>query len=296
MPRTAVPPSPRLTLELVKWNDLLWLPVGVGLLVAGGLACGLRGRFPGAEASFGFIGILLLAIGLIVAAVGLGWAWKATKGKRVEFGDAIAIARLLGATNHIRWSDVTEVIFHRSESTYEQHDVDGILFVPIPGVGGLTMTTVSTKTRWLVDRYVELRGRDDNTILRIDRGAMDELAFTLWYERHLLRQLISTLGGRVDWNESGLTRASLARTNIEDSNFASIRERFLRIRELRELDLSQTGLTEAALDGLEQCESLELISGSATKIAPEALDKINKQLTGRRARAGFGFLQPQTDE
>jgi hypothetical protein len=270
--------------------------VGVGLLVAGGLACGLRSRFPGAEASFGLIGILLLVFGLISAAVGLRWAWKATKGKTVEFGDAIAIARLLGATNHIRWADVTEVIFHRSESTYEQHDVDGILFAPIPGVGGLTMTTVSTKTRWLVDRYVELRGRDDNTILRIDRGAMDELAFTLWYERHLLRQLISTLGGRVDWNESGLTRASLARTNIEDSSFASIKERFLRIRELRELDLSQTRLTEAALDGLEHCESLELIRGSATKMAPEALDKINKQLTSRRSRAGFGFLQPQTDE
>lgn len=294
MSRPASPPAPRLTLQLVKWSDLIWLPVGLGLLVAGGLTFGLRRRFLGAEASFGLIGMMLIAFGLISLAVGLWWTWKASRAMKVEFGDGVTIARLLGASIRIAWQDVAEVAFHRSERAYQQQSTEGFLFVPIPGVGALTMTTVSTKTRWLIDRYVELRGRDNQPIVRLDRGAMDELAFTLWYERHQLRQVITDRGGCIDWNELGLKRVSRAGTNVLDGDFDPIKQRLLRIRELCEIDLSQSRLTAAALDGLEQCESLESVQGSASSITQDALDKFNSQLSGRRARAGFGFLQSPT--
>ncbi|HEX5105930.1 MAG TPA: hypothetical protein VFV87_19060 [Pirellulaceae bacterium] len=289
---TSIALPPQLTIRLVKWSDLAWLPAGLVLLIAGGVAIAVRGQFAEVVA-LGPLGGIAIAIGLIATGIGLFWAWRASQAMNVQFGDEIQLARLFGSRVRVPWDEVAEVSFHRSERQYEQHSTDGMWLVPIPGVGALTVTSVSTKTRWLVERYVELIGPNGRPIVRIGRGATDELRFTLWYERHQLRQIIQSLNGRIEWSAQGLSHVSLAGTNVGDAVFVPIKQRLIRIRELQAIDLSRTKVTATALDGLEECESLASVECGQTQIPQSARDDLGRKLASRRANTGFGFLQPQ---
>jgi hypothetical protein len=291
-PSPAPPPAPKLTLNLVNWGDLCWLPIGIGLLSGGGLAVAFCDRFPAVAASLGLLGILLFGFGGLSAGVGLWWLWHALRARTVELGDGILVSRLLRPAVRTDWKNVAEVSFHRSEKARELYQVEAFWIVPIPGIGNLTATTIKTKTRWLVERYVELRRRDKRLIVRISRGPMEELRFSLWYERHLLQQAIRAMGGFVVWDERGFTQISLAGTGIDDSVFVQLRLRLERIRELREIDLAGTKVSVDALQGLDECESLECVTGDAAVVSPE-WKLLNQRLKNRRV--AFGFLQTQAE-
>jgi hypothetical protein len=284
-------PGPQLSLHLVRGSDFAWLAGGIVLLIAGGLAFLLRARFAEYASSAGFLGVLAMAIGSISAGIGVYWVWQACRAMTVTLGESISIGRLFGAPRQVDWSEIVEVSFFRSEKQDVSYQTEGIWPVPIPGVGAFILTTYSTKTIWLIERYVELIGSDRRPLVRIGRAPLDELQFSLWYDRFRLQQAIRSLGGSTTWDQRGLTQVSLAGARLGDQEFQPLREQLLRVRELQHLDLSGTQVTAAALQGLEQCESLAEVRAAQTRVAPAEVERLNAAFAARQSQAGFGFLQ-----
>jgi hypothetical protein len=119
-----------------------------------------------------------------------------------------------------------------------------------------------------------------------------QLTFTIvrWLSRKTLYDVVTALGGRVEWKKDAPQLVSLSGSKLSANEWVAVRQQLASIRGLEEIDLSGTTLDDGALGGLDSFPSLRCVKARGTRFSQEALGRLNAALAARQSAGRFDFL------